>query len=142
MGVLSDQICASARCDQQRILKLADGDGLYLWVYSDGRKYWRYRYRQAGKEKSLSLGVYPHASIDDARNERDQVRTQLKNGLNPAELRKDARRHVAKPSSHRNQFSLMLSDDGGLTIETSIRVVTLTRSQTEALRVFLQATVV
>jgi Arm DNA-binding domain len=125
MGVLSDQICASARCDQQRILKLADGDGLYLWVYSDGRKYWRYRYRQAGKENSLSLGVHPHVSIDDARNERDQSWTQLKNGLSPAELRKDARRHVEKPSSHRNQFRLMLANDGGL-----------------ALRVFLQATVV
>jgi hypothetical protein len=44
------------------IRKLHDGDGLYLWVYLDGRKYWRMRYWQAGKEESLSIGVYPKVS--------------------------------------------------------------------------------
>jgi hypothetical protein len=29
--------------------KLSDGDGLYLWVYLDDRKYWRLRYWQAKK---------------------------------------------------------------------------------------------
>lgn len=140
MGLLSDQICATAQCDQQRILKLADGEGLYLWVYSDGRKYWRFRYRRAGKETSLSMGGFPHVSISDARNERDQIRTQIKNGFNPSELRRDARRYAAKSSNHRNQFLLLMSDDGDLTIETTSRVVTLTKSQTKALRVFLQAT--
>jgi len=139
MGVLDDQICTSAKCDQQKILKLADGGGLYLWVYSDGKKYWRYRYRHGAKENSLSIGVYPHVSIDDARNGRDQIRDQLRNGLNPSELRKEARRHALKPSIHRNQFRLTLSDDGGLTIETSTHVVTLTRSQAEALKAFLKA---
>ncbi len=53
MNSLTDHNCLNARCGQQRILKLHDGGGLYLWVYQDGRKYWRMRYRLGGKEKSL-----------------------------------------------------------------------------------------
>jgi hypothetical protein len=39
------------------------------------------RYWQAGKEKSLSLGVYPDISIKGARALRDNIREQLKSGL-------------------------------------------------------------
>ena len=30
--------------DGKKIKKLHDGQGLYLWVYADGKKYWRLRY--------------------------------------------------------------------------------------------------
>ena len=75
--------------------KLHDGDGLYLWVYQDGRKYWRMRYWQAGKEKSLSLGVYPKVALSDARKKRDEVRKQLQADLDPSE-RADFRLRSAK----------------------------------------------
>ena len=39
--------------------KLADGGGLYLLIKPNGGKYWRLKYRVAGKEKLLALGVYP-----------------------------------------------------------------------------------
>lgn len=39
--------------------KLADGGGLYLLVKKNGARYWRLKYRIAGKEKLLALGVYP-----------------------------------------------------------------------------------
>ena len=42
--------------------KLADGGGLYLHVKTAG-KYWRYKYRFAGKEKLLALGTYPEISL-------------------------------------------------------------------------------
>ena len=70
------------------IRKLHDGDGLYLWVYLDGRKYWRMRYWQVGKEKSLSIGVYPKVSLSDARQKRDALRKQLQADLDPSAERK------------------------------------------------------
>jgi len=39
--------------------KLSDGQGLYLEVTPKGQKYWRLKYRFDGKEKRLSIGVYP-----------------------------------------------------------------------------------
>jgi hypothetical protein len=39
--------------------KVADGAGLYLEVDPSGGKYWRFKYRRTGKEKRISLGVYP-----------------------------------------------------------------------------------
>ena len=57
-NLLSDRTCKNVVCGITSIHKLHDGGGLYLWVYADGRKYWRFRYRQADKEKSLSLGVF------------------------------------------------------------------------------------
>ncbi|EIC9759716.1 DUF4102 domain-containing protein, partial [Salmonella enterica] len=37
--------------------KLSDGGGLYLLVNPNGSRYWRMKYRYAGKEKLLSIGV-------------------------------------------------------------------------------------
>ena len=70
------------------IKKLTDGKGLYLWVYPDGRKYWRLRYWQFGKEKSLSLGVYPDISLKEARTKCDVERKRLDQGLDPSAERK------------------------------------------------------
>lgn len=39
--------------------RLADGHGLYLEVVPSGSRYWRLKYRFAGKEKRLAIGVYP-----------------------------------------------------------------------------------
>ena len=53
-NLLSAAECKNANSNGVGIRKLPDGDGLYLWTYKDGRKYWRMRYWQAGKEKFLS----------------------------------------------------------------------------------------
>ena len=39
--------------------KLFDGRGLYLEVSPAGGRWWRFKYRFAGREKRVSLGVYP-----------------------------------------------------------------------------------
>lgn len=85
--MLSDAKCRNAST-QAKIRKLADTQGLYLWVYPDGRKYWRLRYWQLGKEKSLSLGVYPDISLKEARDRRDVERKKLNSGLDPSLERK------------------------------------------------------
>ena len=43
----------------ERPRKLADGKGLYLLVMPDGARYWRWKYRHAGREKVMALSVYP-----------------------------------------------------------------------------------
>lgn len=88
INLLSDAKCKNATCEGASIRKLADGGGLYLWVTADGAKRWRLRYWQAGKEKSLSLGTYPKASLKDARERRDALQKQLSVGLDPSAERK------------------------------------------------------
>lgn len=50
---------------KEKSYKLADGGGLYLQVEPNGSRYWRMKYRFAGKEKRLSFGVYPAVSLAD-----------------------------------------------------------------------------
>ncbi|HNP52349.1 MAG TPA: integrase arm-type DNA-binding domain-containing protein [Nitrosomonas nitrosa] len=68
--------------------KLYDGRGLYLIVTPTGSKWWRFRFKFDGKEKLLSLGIYPDISLKDARDRRDEARKLIANGVNPSENRK------------------------------------------------------
>ncbi len=53
-----------------------------------GAKYWRFSYRWAGKQKTLSLGVYPEMALSAARDARDAARKQLTNGVDPSAAKK------------------------------------------------------
>ncbi|MFL5241532.1 MAG: tyrosine-type recombinase/integrase [Gemmataceae bacterium] len=75
--------------------KLSDGGGLFLLVQPSGGKWWRYKYRFAGKEKLLALGAYPDISLADARERHSQARKILAAGNDPSEVRKDAKRLMA-----------------------------------------------
>ncbi len=68
--------------------KLFDERGLFLLVKPNGGKWWRFKYRFDGKEKQLSLGVYPDVSLKDARDRRDDARKLVANGIDPSENRK------------------------------------------------------
>ena len=67
----------------ERPYKLADGAGMYLLVHPTGSKYWRLKYRLAGKEKVLALGVYPEISLAEARIRRDDARLLIREGRDP-----------------------------------------------------------
>lgn len=69
-------------------IKLSDEKGLYLEVAPSGGKWWRIKYRFAGKEKRLSLGVYPDVGLKLARERRDEARRLLADGIDPGEHRK------------------------------------------------------
>jgi len=43
--------------------KLYDGDGLYLLVHPNGSRYWRIKYRIAGKERLYAVGLYPDVAV-------------------------------------------------------------------------------
>lgn len=68
--------------------KVSDSMGLYLYVTPSGGKSWRYKYRINGREKLLTIGLYPKVSLADARTARDNAREALAKGLDPAELKK------------------------------------------------------
>jgi len=72
----------------EKTKKLFDSGGLYLEVAPSGGKWWRLKYRFGGKEKRLSLGVYPDVSLKDARDRRDTARKLLANEIDPGENRK------------------------------------------------------
>lgn len=67
--------------------RLFDGGGLYLEVSPKGGKWWRLKYRYAGKEKRISLGVYPHVTLKEARDRRYQARKLLDDYIDPSEHR-------------------------------------------------------
>jgi hypothetical protein len=57
--------------------KLSDGGGLFLLVNTNGSRWWRYSYRFDGKQKTISLGVYPDVSLKDARAKHAEARKTL-----------------------------------------------------------------
>lgn len=71
--------------------RLSDGGGLYLLIKPNGAKWWRFDYSIASKRKSLSLGVYPVTSLADARRKAEDARKQVSNGIDPSEIRKQAK---------------------------------------------------
>ncbi|EPH2850716.1 tyrosine-type recombinase/integrase [Serratia nevei] len=82
--------------------KLTDGGGMYLLVKPNGSKYWRLKYRFVGKEKMLSIGVYPDVSLADARQKRDEARKILAAGGDPGEVKKADK--LAQKLSTENTF--------------------------------------
>lgn len=82
--------------------KLADGGGMYLEVMPNGSKYFRLKFRFAGKEKRLALGVYPKLSLAGARSERDKAKDSLKDGIDPSHQRKVDK--ITKAQSAANTF--------------------------------------
>ena len=85
--------------------RLFDERGLYLEVSPTGGKWWRLKFRFEGKEKRLSLGVYPDVSLKDARNRRDTARKLLADGIDPSENRKAQK--LAHADSAVNSFEVV-----------------------------------
>lgn len=86
----------------EKAYKLTDGGGMYLLVKPNGSKYWRLKYRFVGKEKMLSIGVYPDVSLADARQKRDEARKILAAGGDPSEVKKADK--LAQKLSTENTF--------------------------------------
>ena len=98
---LTDTAIRGARPAKQE-RKLADGGGLYLLVAPTGARYWRLKYRIDGREKKLSLGVYPAVSLKAARLARAKAKAQLYDGKDPSAERQAAK--VARRTAAANTF--------------------------------------
>lgn len=75
--------------------KLADEKGLILLVNPNGSKWWRFRYRVGGREKMLSLGVYPEVSLKKARQRRDAERILVAENVDPSRVRQSDKASLA-----------------------------------------------
>jgi integrase len=82
--------------------KLSAGLGLYLIVAPNGGKWWRVRYRFGGKQKELSVGIYPETSLKVASLKRDEIRVMVSDGLDPLHERKIDK--ISKRTSSDNSF--------------------------------------
>lgn len=89
----------------EKLYRLRDGGGLVLNIVETGGKRWQYRYTFEGKEKTLSLGLYPGVSLIQARARRDEAEKVLALGVNPSAARKAAKGQVkAQKSADANTF--------------------------------------
>ena len=73
---------------QKKTVFFFDGRGLYLEIAPTGSRWWRFKYRFAGKEKRISLGVYPDVGLKKARDRRDEMRKLVADGIDPSAARK------------------------------------------------------
>src|ERR1700735_151449 len=96
---LTDTAIRNAKPGEKPV-RLFDGGGLYLEVSPTGGKWWRLKYRFEGKEKRLSLGVYPDISLKAARDRRDAARKLLTDGVDPSANKKALNQARAEGAAH------------------------------------------
>ncbi len=120
---------------------VSDGNGLYLQVQPSGARYWRFRFRWAGVGNTLSCGVYPEVTLDEARSNRDGFKALILQGINPSEHVKASK--SAKQSDESRKLCahrFALDSDGAISFILGKRVFALSPSETAELRIFLDAT--
>jgi integrase len=90
---------------RDKTYKLFDSGGLYVELTPAGGKRWRWKYRVAGREKLLSMGVYPDVTLAAARARRDDARKLLASGVDPSVHRQAAK--VAQAETAANSFEVV-----------------------------------
>lgn len=83
--------------------KVSDYDSLFVLVTPNGSKLWKFKFRVDGKEKSLSFGKHPAVTLKRARFLRDEARTQMAKGLDPAQAKQKSK--AKKKSVSENTFA-------------------------------------
>lgn len=68
---------------KDKLYREADSHGLVMEIKPNGIKAWRYRCRINGKATMLALGNYPEVSLAEARRARDDLKAQIKTGIDP-----------------------------------------------------------
>lgn len=137
---LSDTAIKNAK-PGNKTARLHDSGGLYLEISPAGGKWWRFKYRYCGKEKRLSLGVYPDVLLAEARARRSSYRALLAGGIDPSEhvkMEKAAQRADEARQIASTRFNI--DNDGALSFRFGNRRMVLTPAETVELRDFLDAT--
>ncbi|MDD3181819.1 MAG: integrase arm-type DNA-binding domain-containing protein [Alphaproteobacteria bacterium] len=86
--------------------KFSDSGGLHILIKPNGTKTWILRYFFMTKEKSLTIGPYPLYSLAEAREKRDTVRKLVREGIDPAEQKRE--RLAAKLQAKANTFEAVV----------------------------------
>ncbi len=85
--MLTDTAIKAAK-PREKPYKISDGRGLFLLITPAGGRWFRFKYRFQGKEKLLSLGVYPDVSLKAARDAREKARGLLGKDVDPGVTRR------------------------------------------------------
>ena len=72
-----------------------------LLIWND-YKLWRYRYRIDKKENIFAIGEYPQISLSEAREQRNEARVLVKQGIHPAHNRQSQK--VVQITANANTF--------------------------------------
>lgn len=102
--MLNDTQIRNAKA-REKAYKLADSNGLYLYISPKGFKSWRYDYSFENKRKTFTIGEYPSISLSSARATLQELRAKVKNGIDPraeAQAQKEAVR-----SAENNAFEVV-----------------------------------
>jgi hypothetical protein len=131
--------CVSSAMPRDKAFKLFDGGGLYLLVTPKGGRYWRTKYRFAGKENTLSLGVHPEVSLEAARDKHEAARRLLAQGLDPAVVKRQENQEArdailrgkseAKAAARGSRIKVTAFPEGGLEICKGKQVLVLSREE-------------
>jgi integrase len=101
-------VAAKQALPKDKDYKLSVEKGLYLLVKTNGAKYWRMKYRFAGKEKTLALGVYPEVGLKTAKQECEKARVKLANGIDPSQVKQTQKSLLRE--THANSFQSVATD--------------------------------
>ena len=93
---------------KEKPYKLSDGRSLYIEIMPNGSKYWRLRYRFGDKQKRIALGVYPEITIKKARELASEARSNLRNGDDPADLKRQQK--ILKHIKTENTFEAVAKE--------------------------------
>lgn len=88
---LTDIKLSSAKPKEKQV-SMSDGDGLRFIITPKNRKFFRFDYtrpKTGGKRNSITIGDYPTISLKEARDKRQEFRTQVEHGIDPADIKKD-----------------------------------------------------
>lgn len=99
--VLTDLAISKAK-PTDKTQKLFDGRGLFLEITPKGSKRWRHKYYFQGKEKLLSLGLYPDVRLSEARETLNEQKKLLAKGIDPSAARQAI--EAAQVATTHNQF--------------------------------------
>ena len=78
--------------------------GLHLWVKPNGKKYSIFRYNFNNKQHNISLGPFPSLSISEARIKAQQYRDQIDSGINPMDIKNDAKKQSEQLQAKKISF--------------------------------------
>jgi Phage integrase family. len=91
LSPLTIKSMVTAAKKEAKVIKAPDGGGLYFVAEPERSSWWRFDYRIDGKQKTLSIGLYPEKSLPDARSDRAELRGQVANAIDPSQQRKAER---------------------------------------------------
>lgn len=88
---------------KDKLYKVSDGGGLFLWVFPSGGKLWRWSYRFEGKQKLMTFGKYPDVPLALARDRHLEARKMLATRVDPMAKRKADK--IADQMAAENSFA-------------------------------------